>query len=118
VLRQPAKVRRLVLAATSGGVDAMRDVAHDWRPDMLREFPRGADWMMKERRDLTADLPRVRCPVLLLWGDRDRISPPAVGERLRELLPRATLHVVRGGDHDFVHTHAAEIAPLIERHLA
>ncbi len=74
--------------------------------------------MMTERRDLTADLPRVRCPVLLLWGDRDRISPPSVGERLRELLPRARLHIVRGGDHDFVRTHAAEVAPLIERHIA
>ncbi len=118
LLRHPSKVRRLVLAATSGGVDAIRDVPFDWRPDLRKEFPRGADWMMTERRDLTADLPRVRCPVLLLWGDRDRISPLSIGERMRELLPRATLHVVRGGDHDFVRTHAAEVAPLIERHLA
>jgi pimeloyl-ACP methyl ester carboxylesterase len=117
-LRHPAKVRRLVLTATSGGIDAMRDVAYDWRPEMRRQFPQGANWMMTERRDLTAELPRVRCPVLLLWGDRDRISPLAVGERLHELLPRSTLHVVRGGDHDFVRTHAAEVARLIERHLA
>ena len=118
VLRHPGKVRRLVLTATSGGVDAARDVPFDWRPDMRKEFPRGADWMMTERRDLTADMPRVRCPVLLLWGERDRISPPSVGERLRELLPRARLHTVRGGEHDLARTHAAEIAPLIERHLA
>ena len=118
VLRHPAKVRRLVLAATSGGVDAMRNVQYDWRPDHRRKFPHAADWMVTERSDLTAELPRVRCPVLLLWGDRDPISPVFVGERLLELLPRAKLHVLRGGTHELVHTHAAEVAPLIERHLA
>ena len=117
VLRNAAKVHRLVLVATSGGVDAMRDVPYDWRPNHRRKFPHAADWMVTERRDLTAEMPHVRCPVLLLWGDSDPMSPVFVGERLRELLPRARLHVVRGGTHDLVRTHAAEVAPLIERHF-
>lgn len=47
----------------------------------------------------------------------DPISPVAVGERLRDLLPDARLHVLAGGDHDLAHQRAAEIAPLVEAHL-
>jgi pimeloyl-ACP methyl ester carboxylesterase len=37
---------------------------------------------------------------------------------LAELLPRAELHVLPGGGHDLGFTHAAEVAGLIDRHLA
>jgi pimeloyl-ACP methyl ester carboxylesterase len=55
--------------------------------------------------------------MLLLWGDRDPISPLAVGERLRVLAPDARLHVVAGGEHDLAVTHAGELAPLVAAHL-
>lgn len=116
-LRQPRRIRRLVLAATSGGIDVTRLGAADWRADYRREFPAAAAWITKTRPDFAAELPRVVQPVLLLWGDADRISPLAVGERLRHLLPNTTLHVVPGGDHGFASARAAEIAPVIERFL-
>ena len=34
------------------------------------------------------------------------------------LLPRATLRVIAGGDHDLVQTRAQEVTPLIAAHLA
>ena len=61
---------------------------------------------------------KITAPTLLLWGDVDAISPAAVGRHLAERIPDAQLHVVPGGDHDVAQTHAAELAPLIERHLA
>jgi hypothetical protein len=42
----------------------------------------------------------------------------AVGRHLAERIPDSHLHVVAGGDHDIAQTHAADLAPLIERHLA
>lgn len=117
VLRNPGRVRRLVLAATSGGVDAVARAA-DWRPGYRANYPRAADWIRQLRVDFTARLPGVTCPSLLLWGGADPISPVAVGERLRELLPDARLEVVAGAGHDLVDTHARELAPVVAAHLA
>jgi len=49
----------------------------------------------------TEHLPRVQVPMLFLSGTRDPLArldllEPAIGD-----LPRATLHLVDGGDHDF-----------------
>lgn len=117
-LRQPAKVRRIVLAATSGGIDAARREGIDWRPDYRRLFPEARLSIMDSDVDLTRELKRVQQPTLLLWGDADPISPLAVGERLRALLPNAELSVVPGGDHGFVQDRPQEVAGLVARHLA
>lgn len=39
-------------------------------------------------------LHEITVPSLLLWGDRDRIVPPAMGQRLAGVLPQATLDVL------------------------
>lgn len=116
-LRYPDKVRRLVLAVTAGGLDVAALGAVDWRPDYAAEYPGAVPWILDARPDYTPDLSRVTQPSLLLWGDTDPISPVAVGERLQSLLPKADLHVVKGGHHDLAVVHAAEIAPLIQAHL-
>lgn len=116
-LRNPGKVRRLVLTATSGGVDVADLTRFDWRANYRREYPNAASWITEERIDLTAGIPTIACPILLLWGDSDPISPVAVGERLRALSRDARLHVVAGGEHDLAVTHADELAPLVAAHL-
>lgn len=42
---------------------------------------------------------RVDAPVLLVYGERDRLAPAAHGEELARLLPRAELFRVPGGTH-------------------
>lgn len=116
-LAAPEKVRRLVLTATSAGVPVSDLGGSNWRPDYRRNFPAAASWITEVDEDLSARLPSITAPSLLLWGDADSISPPAVGHRLLELLPNARLHIVGGGDHDLARTHATDIAPLIEEHL-
>ena len=117
-LRHPERVRRLVLAATSGGVDVAGLGGTDWRPDYRRQFPGAAAWILRERPDHTAELGRITAPTLLLWGDRDEVSPVAVGERLASLLPHAALRLIAGGDHGFAADRPDEVAPLIAAHLA
>lgn len=116
-LAAPGKVRRLVLAVTSGGVPARALGGADWTADYRQAFPRAASWITEAREDLSPQLPTLTVPTLLLWGDADPISPLAVGHRLLELLPHARLHVVRGGDHDLAQNRVDEIAPLVADHL-
>src|SRR5688572_22789900 len=113
----PDRVRALVLSVTSGGIDLASLGAVDWRPEMFAEDPTLPPWFLDARDDLTSELPRIQIPTLLLWGDNDPISPPAVGRRLAELLPRAELIVVPRGEHDLAHARAADVLPHIERHL-
>jgi pimeloyl-ACP methyl ester carboxylesterase len=112
------RVRRLVLTATSGGLDVEALGASDWRDAYRRDFPQAAGWITTAREDLTPALAQMTAPTLLLWGDRDPISPLAIGQRLQALLPQATLRVIEGGGHDFAQTHAAQTARWIEAHLA
>lgn len=116
-LRRPDLVRRLVLTATSGGIDLAPFGVADWRPEYRRAYPSAAAWITEARVDLGARLGEVEAPALLLWSDADPISPPAVGERLATLLPRARLVVVPGGDHLFAWARATEVAPHIAEHL-
>jgi len=117
-LRNPRRIRRIVLSVTSGGVDVAGLGGADWRTDYRREFPKAAAWVCAPTPDLAPRLVRLPQPVLLLWGDADPISPVAVGERLQALLPDARLHVVAGGEHDVAATHAEHLAPLVQAHLA
>jgi pimeloyl-ACP methyl ester carboxylesterase len=43
---------------------------------------------------LAARLRRVQCPVLLVWGEDDRLVPPAYGEAYRRHLPQAELKLI------------------------
>ncbi|HEY8260382.1 MAG TPA: alpha/beta fold hydrolase [Methylosinus sp.] len=114
----PSRIRRLVLTAASVGLPVEELGAVDWRPDYRKRFPRAASWIEDPIVDVSAHAASIRARVLLIWGDRDPISPVAVGEYLRGIFPDARLHVVQGGDHDIAITHAGEVANLIRSHLS
>lgn len=116
-LERPDLVRRLVLIASSGGIDVGALGASDWRPNYVREFPAARRWIVEQRPDLTDRLTGVRAPALLIWGDADPISPLTVGRRLATLLPEARLVVVPGGDHALARDRPAEVAPHVISHL-
>jgi pimeloyl-ACP methyl ester carboxylesterase len=43
---------------------------------------------------LAARLHRVKCPVLLVWGEHDRLVPPAYGEAYRKYMPHAEFTLI------------------------
>jgi pimeloyl-ACP methyl ester carboxylesterase len=116
--RAPGLVRRLVLVATSGGVDTQRLGAADWRPEYREAFPNAAAWVTDPHADQTEQLRGIESPTLLVWGDADPISPVVVGEHLAGLIPRSTLRVIRGGTHDLARETPGPVARLIADHLA
>lgn len=117
-LEKPELITHLVLAVTSGGINVAVLGGQDWRPSFHESNPLLPRWFSTYQEDLSAKLPTVFVPTLLLWGDSDPFSPVCVGKRLASLLLCARLHVVEGGDHDLAETHASEIAPLIDELLA
>jgi len=60
--------------------------------------------------DFRQDLSRVDLPTLVIHGDDDRIVPiAAAGQRTARIIKGARLHVVKGGPHCIVWTHAEEV---------
>ena len=61
--------------------------------DAVRTAPiallRGA--VFASDRDLRAELGSVRAPSLIVWGERDRLTPPGVAEEWHRLLPGSRL---------------------------
>jgi pimeloyl-ACP methyl ester carboxylesterase len=116
-LKHPDTVQRLVLVATSGGVDVARLGGSDWRESYEAEHPAAARWITRERPDHTDEIPSITAPTLLLWGDNDAISPVGVGEHLASLLPNVRLRVIAGGTHSLAVDRAGEVAAQIRAHL-
>lgn len=48
---------------------------------------------------LPARLHRVQCPTLLVWGEQDRLVPPAYGRAYEKLLPKAELRLIPNCGH-------------------
>jgi pimeloyl-ACP methyl ester carboxylesterase len=120
-LARPDLVRRLVLVATSGGIDLSRFDVEDWRPEYRAEYPNAAAFVTDEPSpDLSGALFSVRAPTLLLWARSDAISPPEIGRHLQFALAgaRPRLVVLEHGDHMFARDHPADVAPLIQAHLS
>ena len=118
-IEQPQNVRRLVLTVTSGGVDMAGLGASDWREGYRKSFPAracldhraaGGRSCCRSRRS-----PRRRC---CCGATAIRSARPPSAAISQSRIPDARLHIVAGGDHDLARTHAAEVAPLIARHLA
>jgi pimeloyl-ACP methyl ester carboxylesterase len=116
-LQDPELIRRLVLVATSAGVDVARLGGTDWRADYRTEYPSAAPWITEYRVDYTDALATIRAQTLLIWGDADPISPVDVGRYLNQLMPNSELYVVPGGTHSLAHDRPDEVASLIEHHL-
>jgi pimeloyl-ACP methyl ester carboxylesterase len=116
-LKYPERVRRLVLCATSGGVDVMGMGAADWRPDYSAELPAVPNWFVVDRTDVTRRLPSLTAPTLVLCGEKDPLCPPEVADFLVKQIPGAKLACIPGGDHMMARDKPAEVAAKIRDHL-
>lgn len=63
--------------------------------------------------DVTGDLPRLRCPVLLVPARHDLLLPPALAEEMAALLPRATLALDGEGAHFLPYQRPAAFAARV-----
>jgi pimeloyl-ACP methyl ester carboxylesterase len=57
---------------------------------------------------------KVTCPVLVLFGDRDKLFPRAQVEAIKTYIPQAELKIISGGTHGMVYL----MGGLIADHIA
>lgn len=94
------EVRALVLISPVASLPATASAAYPWLP---------ARWLLRDRYDNLAKLPRVAAPVLILHGDADRLIPLAHAEQLAGANPAVKFVSLPGRGHNM----AAD--PLVQR---
>lgn len=112
-LQKPELVHALVLVATSGGIDLSPFNVFDWRSAYQKEFfvP---DWFVQHQEYLDDQLHQIDCPVLLIWGDSDPISPVKVGQYLQSKFKYSELNIVHNGQHDLAKVHAHQLVKWLD----
>jgi pimeloyl-ACP methyl ester carboxylesterase len=60
-------------------------------------------------------LHRVQCPTLLLWGDDDKLVPPAYGKAYQQYLPHAEFKLIRNCGHMGMFEREAEFVETVAR---
>lgn len=76
--------------AVSLGMEELRSC----RPDTILKDMRAAKAM-----DLAETAARLDVPTLIVCGSRDKLTPPALSERLSGLIPRSRLRIIEGAGH-------------------
>jgi non-heme chloroperoxidase len=89
-------------------VELVRQMMSECPPETRRDGPRVLVGL-----DLTADLPKVRVPTLVVGGTADVLTPPFEARRIAELIPGARLELMRDGGHLLMLERAAELDRLI-----
>jgi pimeloyl-ACP methyl ester carboxylesterase len=67
--------------------------------------------------DLREALGAIAFPVLILWGEDDRISPPSLAEALNDAMPSSTLGLLPGCGHDLLGEAPETIGPMTAEYL-
>ena len=107
-----------IQAVRSGGMSAVRDtVLARWLGEAFRAAHPDVERAMGELfdgtpaagyiaacealrdADLTADVARIRAPALIIAGEMDESTPPALSEALHAAIPGSALTVLRGATH-------------------
>lgn len=53
----------------------------------------------EEAKPMKGSLSLIKHPTLLIWGEKDQIFPPSVGEQLSRSIPNSTLKIIRESGH-------------------
>jgi pimeloyl-ACP methyl ester carboxylesterase len=65
------------------------------------------------KSDLTFYLSRIITPTLIIWGEKDKVTPLNDGKIMHKLIKNSKLYIVNGARHSPHFTHAEEVADVI-----
>ncbi|MBL0309645.1 MAG: alpha/beta hydrolase [Bacteroidetes bacterium] len=69
------------------------------------------------RNNLREQIPGMKVPVCLIWGEDDTITPPFVGKEFHTLLPNSELHIIKQCGHAPMMEKPEEFNRLLEQFL-
>jgi len=69
------------------------------------------------RQDVQADAVKIQIPTLLIYGDNDSATPPAIGEKLASLIPNSELQILTEAGHFVHHDQLEKVTGLIRKFL-
>jgi pimeloyl-ACP methyl ester carboxylesterase len=95
-------------------VEAVRKVILDANPQGTVAAARG----MAERPDMTASLPKIACPTLVLAGQNDAITPPSNMRAMANAIPGAKFVEISSAGHMSPLENPAEVNAAITSFLA
>lgn len=67
--------------------------------------------------DVQDEAARVQVSTLMIWGGRDRVTPPWMGRKFHRLIKNSRLEIIAPARHSPQFTHTGEVAGLIEHFL-
>lgn len=69
------------------------------------------------RHNMAQDLPKMRTPTCIIWGENDGVTPPDVAELFHELLPDSDLHWIKKCGHAPMMEHPLEFNEILDAWL-
>ncbi|SOD68728.1 pimeloyl-[acyl-carrier protein] methyl ester esterase [Alysiella filiformis DSM 16848] len=93
------------------------EILHNVLPDVAKwgapQALRGA-LAAVEQADFRAQLGQIRQPSLLIYGGKDAITPPCMGDYLQQHLPHAQIHKIDKAAHAPFLSHADEVVAIVQ----
>jgi 3-oxoadipate enol-lactonase len=70
---------------------------------------------LRDRPDMTAELPKISISTLIIVGDSDAITPPSVAEGMKARIPKSQLALIKGAGHMAPMEQAAQVNRAIRQ---
>jgi len=70
------------------------------------------------RHNMSKDLPNIKIPTALIWGENDKVTPPEVAKEFNKLLPNSELYWVKKCGHAPMMEHPDEFNVIIKKWFA
>ncbi|HEU0026658.1 MAG TPA: alpha/beta hydrolase [Ktedonobacterales bacterium] len=67
---------------------------------------------------VASDVIKLDIPLLLIWGERDAVTPPSLGQRIAREAKHATLEIVPGAGHLILDDSPDQVGQLLARFVA
>ncbi len=110
-MMQPKMLSRDTNEHRPGQVKALRTIMEQC-PAQTIEYALAA---LRDRPDMTEELPKIAVPTLIIVGDADAITPPAMAEGMQKRIRNSRLVVVPGAGHMAPMEQASQVNRVIRQ---
>jgi 3-oxoadipate enol-lactonase len=71
----------------------------------------------KERKDFRQELKKIKCPTLIVQGEKDMLFPPHMAEEVQQNITGSKLEIIKGAGHTLNLEHVPEVVRAISSFL-